>query len=96
MAKKLETPCAASKRGLTCEMKLDFNKGGYTSFVKGFISAIRERYGAAAALEMYDKVMKMEDRIKNMTITIKNGFQLQGNDAETIGEWFDIYEVHWD
>ena len=59
--------------------------------LKGFLYAIRERYGADAALEIYEKVSKMDDRIKNMSQTLLNVFKIEGNDAETIGKWYEIW-----
>ncbi len=91
MAKKLQTPCAAPKRGIPWELKYDFAMKGYTNLGKGYLYAIREKYGAAAALEMYEMVNKMGDRAKNFTNTIRTIFNLEGNDAETIGQFFDIW-----
>ena len=65
--------------------------GGWTSNLKGFLYAIREEYGASAALEIHERLCNMEDRVKNMTNAILNVFQLEGNDAETMGKWWDLY-----
>jgi hypothetical protein len=91
MTKKLQTPCAAPKRGIPWELKYDFAMKGYTNLGKGYLFAIREKYGAAAALEIYEMVNKMGDRAKNFTNTIRTIFNLEGNDAETIGQFFDIW-----
>jgi hypothetical protein len=91
MAKKLQTPCAAPKRGIPWELKYDFAMKGYASASRGFMYAIREKYGAAALLEIYEMVSKMGDRAKNFTNTIRTIFNLEGNDAETIGQFFDIF-----
>ena len=91
MAKKLQTPCAAPKRGLPWELKYKYAMGGYIGSFKAFLYAIREEYGAAAVLKIYERVATMDDRIKNFTNLIKNVFKLEGNDAETIGEWIDIW-----
>ena len=94
MAKKLEIPCPLSRRGLPCELKLDYAMRGYAGILKGFLYAIREKYGAAAALEIYERVMKMDDRIKRLTKSILKIFKIEGNDCETIGQWFDIFWEH--
>ena len=39
-------------------------------------------------IEMLDK---MDDRIKSLTNSLLKIFKIEGNDCETIGEWFDIY-----
>ena len=91
MVKKLQTPCAAPKRGIPWELKYIYAKGGWTSLLKGLIYEIREKYGAAAALEIYESFNKRYDRIKKMTNNIKNAFKIEGNDAETIGQWWDIW-----
>jgi len=63
--------------------------------------AIREKYGAAVALEIIERVWKMEDRIKNITNRFLTIFKIEGNDAETIAKWIDIwnevcgYEYTW-
>jgi hypothetical protein len=82
MAKKLVIPW---------ELKADFRLRGWTGILKGFLYAIREEYGADATLKLYEKVSKMGDRYKNLTNTIKTIFKIEGNDAKTIGEWFDIW-----
>jgi hypothetical protein len=91
MAKKLQTPCAAPKRGIPWELKYDFAMRGYSNLGKAYLYAIREKYGAAAALEIYEMVSKMGDRAKNFTDTIRTIFKLEGNDADTIGQFFDIW-----
>ena len=73
------------------DLKYKFAMGGWTSNLKGFMYAIREKYGATAALEIHEKLCKRADRVKNMTNAILNVFQLEGNDAETMGKWWDLY-----
>jgi hypothetical protein len=90
MAKKLQTPCAPPKRGIPCELKYDFAMRGYANVSLAFLYAIREKYGADAALEIYEMVCKRGDRAKNFTNTIRTIFKLEGNDAETIGAILDI------
>ena len=82
MAEKVEIPW---------ETKYKFAMGGYSGVAKGFLELIREEYGAAAALKLYEKLVKKDDRIKNLTNTILTAFNLKGNDVETIGKWFDIW-----
>ena len=91
MAKKLQTPCSAPKRGLPCEIKLDYALGGYSGIVKAFLYVIREEYGAAAALKLKERVDRLDDRVKRFTNVLLKIFNIEGNDAETIGEWWDIF-----
>ena len=91
MVKKLQTPCSAPTRGIPWELKYKYAVGGWTSFFKGIMYAIREKYGAAAVLEIFERVWKMGDRVKNMTNSILNVFKLEDNNAETIGAWYDIW-----
>jgi len=73
------------------ELKYKYAMGGYTGIFKAFLYAIREEFGAAAALKIYERVATMDDRVKNFTNTLKNVFKLERNDAETIGQWYDIF-----
>lgn len=45
------------------ELKYDFAMKSNAFVVKGFFYAIREVYGAAAALKLYERVCKMDNRI---------------------------------
>jgi hypothetical protein len=72
-------------------LKHEFILRAYTSIIKGFLYAIREKYGADAALELYERVCTMDDRIRNMTNSLLDVFQLKGNDAATIAKWFSIW-----
>ena len=83
MAKRLVIPW---------ELKYKFLKGGYTSLFKGWLYAVREEYGAEAALRLYEKICKMSDRVKNLTNTLKDIFNIEGNDCETFAKWFDIWD----
>ncbi len=82
-------------------LKHEFTMRVYSSLIKGFLYAIREIYGANAALEVYEKVCTMDDRVRNLTNSLLDVFQLKGNDVETIGNWFNIwfeltgYEYTW-
>jgi hypothetical protein len=81
----------AKKVVIPWELKADFRLRAWSSILKGFLYAIREEYGADASLKLYENVSKMGDRYKNLTNTIKTIFKIEGNDAKTIGEWFDIW-----
>ena len=52
---------------------------------------IREKYGEAEAIEMYARICKRDDRVKNMTNSILKAFKIEGHDAETIAKWHDIW-----
>jgi len=65
---------------------------GWANSQKGWFYSTREKYGAKAALEIYEKVQKIEDRVKNLTSTILTTFNLDGNNAETIGDTIDILD----
>ena len=73
------------------ELKYDFAIRSNASVLKGLLYAIRDEYGADASLKLYDKACKMGDRVKKLTNTILTIFKLEGNDAETIGDWWDIW-----
>jgi hypothetical protein len=92
MAKKLQTPCAAPKRGIPWELKYDFAMRGWASNHRGFLYTVREEYGPVAALELFEKAQNIEDRVKILTDTIRTIFNLKGNDCETIGEVLDIWD----
>ena len=82
MVEKVEVPL---------ETKYKFAMGGFASAYKGFLELIREEYGAAAALKIYEKYSKKDDRIKNFTNTILTAFKIEGNDCETIGKFWDVW-----
>jgi hypothetical protein len=81
----------SKKVAIPWELKADFRLKGWTSILKGFLYAIREKYGADEALKMYERVGEMDDRHKNLTNSIKTIFKIEGNDIETIAKWFDIW-----
>jgi len=94
ITRKLETPCAAPKREIPWELKYNIAMKSMSDFFRGWMYAIREKYGAEEALEICERVFKMGDTLKNFTNTIRKIFNLEGNDAETIWEWWDIwYEI---
>jgi len=82
MAKKLVIPW---------ELKADIRMKGWASILKGLMYEIQEEFGALAALKMYERLCKREDRIKNLTNSIIEIFKIEGDDAETISKWWDIY-----
>ena len=82
MAEKVEIPW---------ETKYKFAVGGYHATIKSFLNLIREKYGAEAALERYERFCKEDDRLKNLTNTILNVFKIEGNDMEAIEKWWDIW-----
>ncbi|WP_287583750.1 hypothetical protein [Candidatus Borrarchaeum sp.] len=81
----------AKKMAIPWEFKYKFAMGGWTAYLKAYHYAIREKYGADAALEIYERTCKMDDRIKSFTNAVLKVFELEGNDAETIGRWWDIW-----
>ncbi|WP_287584186.1 hypothetical protein [Candidatus Borrarchaeum sp.] len=91
MAKKLQPPCASPKRGLPWELKYNYVRGQMTTLFKGFLYAIREEYGAAAALKITEKMWRFKDRVKNMINTFLSVFEIQGNDLEKLAEFWDVY-----
>jgi hypothetical protein len=90
-AKKLDTPCAAPKRGLPWELKYNFAMRSFEAFFKGMLYAIREKYGATATLELVERVCVEGDRAKNNANLILEVFKIDGNDCETIDKWWDIW-----
>ena len=81
----------AKKRVIPWELKYKFAMGGWAAFLKSYHYLIREKYGADAALEMYERSCTMDNRVKNFTKTLLQIFNLEGNDAETIKQWFEIW-----
>ena len=77
---------------LPWELKYDWAMRGWVTSQKGWFYSIREKYGAKVALEVFERVQKIDDRVKNLTNTILTSFSLEGNDAETIGEAIDILD----
>ena len=74
------------------ELKYKFVRGMLTTLFKGFMYEIREECGAATTLKIYENLNKRDDRIKNVTKNIKEVFKIEGNDAETIAKWIDIWD----
>lgn len=66
------------------ELKYDWALRAYSSVHKGYLYAIRKKYGASIALEIYKELIKMGDRMQNFTNFLLTTFKIQGNDAETI------------
>jgi hypothetical protein len=83
-AKKLEIPR---------ELKYNFAMRGWTSNHKNWLYALREKFGAAAAVDIYERFNEMGARIKNWTNTIRTIFKLEGNDCETIGKCWELWHM---
>ena len=81
----------AKKVFIPLDFKYDYAIRGYASILKAWLYVTREEYGAAAALKLYEKVCKIDDRVKRLTNSLLTIFKLEGNDAETIAKWFDIW-----
>ncbi len=89
---KLKTPCESPKRGLSWELKYNFVMGTYSDFINGFHYAISKKYGAVEAVKMKERVDKIDDRVKRLTNSILKIFNIEGNDATTIGQVLDIWD----
>ena len=76
---------------LPWELKYDWAMRGWASNHRGFLYALREKYGAVAALEIFEKVQK-GDRVKTLTDTIRTVFNIEGNDAVSIGQVLDLWD----
>ena len=55
-------------------LKHEFTMRMYSSLIKGFLYAIREKYGADAALEVYERVCTMDDRVRKLTKSLLDVF----------------------
>ena len=94
MAEKVEPPYPATKRGLPLEFKYQFVRGQLTTLFKGFMYVIREKFGAATALELAERMWLFDDRVKKMTELILNIFNIEGNDIKALMKWWEIfYEI---
>ena len=82
----------AKKIGIPWEFKYRLAMRGWSSILVGFMYAIREEYGADAALKIIERLYKMDDRVKNLVNFIKDVFKIEGNDVETIAQWIDIWD----
>ena len=91
IAKKLETPCAAPKREIPWELKYNIAMKSMSEFFRGWLYAIRETYGAETTLEICERTFKMGDTLKNFTKTLQQIFKIEGNDIDTIMNWWDIW-----
>jgi len=83
----------AEKVVIPWELKYDFAMRGYAGIFKGFMYEYREKHGAAATLEFYEGVWKRDDRVKNLTLILKDIFKIDGNDIKAIQKWYDIFFV---
>ncbi|WP_287584012.1 hypothetical protein [Candidatus Borrarchaeum sp.] len=81
----------AKKMAIPWELKYKYLQGMLTTLFKSVMYEYREKHGAAAALEFIEGVWKREDRVKNMTKTLKDVFKIEGNDIEAIDKWWGIW-----
>ncbi len=79
---------------ITWKLKYDIAFKGWTSSLRGYLHAVREIYGANASLEMYERMCRMGDRIKNAANFFKTVFKIEGNDATTISDVIAIWLEH--
>ena len=79
------------KIGIPWEFKYKLAMRGWASILGGFLYAIRKKYGAPAALEILEIAYKMGDRVKNLTNFLRTVFKIEGNDAEAITKWWDVW-----
>ena len=94
MAKNKDTPFPAPKIGLPLELKYKYVRGMMTTLFKGIMYVIREKFGAATALEIAEGFWRYDDRIPKMTRNLKNIFKIEGNDPEAILKWWNLYFEH--
>ena len=81
-----------SKRiGVPLEFKYNLAMRGWSSVLNGFLYVIREKHGAAEALELLERLFKMDNRVKNLTNTVKTIFRIEGNDTETMAQWLETF-----
>lgn len=89
------------KFSIPWELKYNYMKGMVTTLLKGFLYSIRTKFDAATSLEIYEMACKLDDRVKNMTMTLKDVFKIEGNGIEAISRWFEIWfeligwEITW-
>ena len=81
----------SKKIGIPCEFKYKLFRTGWTTMNKGLMYEIREKYGAAEALEIFERFYKRDDRTKNLTNMLRTIFKIEGNDIEAINKWFNIW-----
>jgi hypothetical protein len=81
----------AKKPVIPWELKADFRLRGWTSLFKGLMFTIREKYGAAAALEIIERIWKMDNRTENLTNFFLTTFKIEGNNGKTMAKWWDIW-----
>ncbi|WP_287583752.1 hypothetical protein [Candidatus Borrarchaeum sp.] len=81
----------AKKRLIPWELKYKFAMAAYSAGWKGWLYAVREECGAATTLKIFERVQKLGDRVKHFTNFLLTTFKLEGNDIETIIDWWDIW-----
>ena len=89
---QLQTPCAAPKRGISWDLKYNFAMKGFADFNRGWLYAVREKYGPAAALEIFDMSCKFDNATKGLVQTFQTILKIEGNDCVTIGEVLDVWD----
>ena len=82
----------AKKLAIPWELKHDWAMRGWASSHRGYLYANRKKYGPAAALDLFERAQKIDERVKNFANAILTIFNLKGNDCETIGEILDIWD----
>lgn len=82
----------AKKVVIPWELKHDWAMRGWASSHRGYLYATRKKHGPAAALELFERAQKIDERVKNFANAILTIFNLKGNDCETIGEVLDIWD----
>lgn len=81
----------AKKIGIPWEFKYELAIKGWGSLLKGFLYALRNKYGAAEAKKIVEMVYRMDDRVKNLTNFLRTVFKIEGNDVEAIAKWWDVW-----
>ena len=59
--------------------------------MRRFLHLIRERHGVAEALACIEEIWRRDDTVKNLTNFFRTVFKIEGNDVETMAQWFDIW-----
>ena len=73
------------------EFKYELAMTGWSSMLKGFMYVIREKFGAATKYECVETFFAKDDRMRNLTNSLLTIFKIEGNDAETFAQWFDVW-----
>lgn len=81
----------ARKISIPAEFICDLAIKGWSTTLKGFMYIVREKFDATTALELIESYFKRDDRVKNLTKFIKDVFRIEGNDAETMAQWWGVW-----